>query len=37
MWIILFILVLALVRKGLAALAASWRALPRNNEDWIYY
>lgn len=37
MWIILFVLALALLRKGFAALAAARRALPRSNEDWIYY
>ena len=37
MWIIVIALAVVLLRKGLAALAAALRALPRSNEDWIFY
>lgn len=37
MWIILIALAVVLLRKGFVALAASLRALPRSNEDWIFY
>lgn len=37
MWITLIALALVLARKGFAAIAAAWRAMPRSNDDWVHY